>query len=74
MLIGYARISTQDQDLSLQRDALEKAGCDRIFTDRVCQVPKLKEKGLQRLSATLEKEIPLLCGGSIGLAGLFATS
>ena len=34
MLIGYARISTDDQNLDLQRDALQKAGCDRIYTDQ----------------------------------------
>lgn len=33
MLIGYARVSTADQDPQLQIDALEAAGIDRLFTD-----------------------------------------
>ncbi len=35
MLIGYARVSTQDQNLDLQREALTKAGCQKVFEDRI---------------------------------------
>src|SRR5438477_7591072 len=34
MLIGYARVSTEDQNLDLQRDALTKACCERIWEDK----------------------------------------
>lgn len=33
MLIGYARISTTDQSLNLQEDALKRAGCERVYAD-----------------------------------------
>src|SRR5215470_15194295 len=35
MLIGYARVSTVDQNLALQRDALTEAGCTKIFTEQM---------------------------------------
>jgi len=35
MLIGYARVSTDDQNLDLQRDALQRAGCEKIYEDRM---------------------------------------
>lgn len=38
MLVGYARVSTHEQNLDLQKDALEKAGCQKVFIDKVSSI------------------------------------
>ena len=48
MKIGYSRISTDDQNLHLQKDALTKAGCEKFFDD-VISGAKSKRPGLDAL-------------------------
>ena len=53
MKIGYARVSTGDQNLDMQRSALERAGCERIFEDTVSGAA-LKRSGLARALKALK--------------------
>jgi len=52
MLVGYARISTEDQNLDLQLDALKAAGCGQTYTDQVSGAAAAKE-GLNQALAYL---------------------
>jgi DNA invertase Pin-like site-specific DNA recombinase len=52
MILGYARVSTSDQDLALQRDALTAAGCERIFTDTMTGT-STERPGLSKALAVL---------------------
>ena len=54
MLIGYARVSTFDQNTDLQKDALEKVGCEKIFTDIVSGTVPLRP-GLTKVKEQLRK-------------------
>jgi len=55
MKIGYARVSTQDQSLDLQIDALKEVGCEKIFEEKV--------SGIKQQRPELEKMIGELRAG-----------
>jgi DNA invertase Pin-like site-specific DNA recombinase len=59
MLIGYARVSTVDQNLDLQRDALERAGCARIFTDQMSGA-KAERPGLEQALSHVREDDTLV--------------
>lgn len=54
MLIGYARVSTPEQDMELQKDALLKAGCGQLFTD-IGSGSKFDRNGLKSALSHLRK-------------------
>ncbi len=53
--IGYARVSTKDQKLRMQLDALKAIGCDRIFRDHGVSGAKGSRPGLDKMLATLRR-------------------
>src|SRR3954453_17698788 len=61
MLIGYARVSTGDQKLDLQNDALTKTGCERIFTDTAGGA-SAERAGLEQALAFARKGDPPVVG------------
>jgi DNA invertase Pin-like site-specific DNA recombinase len=54
MLIGYARVSTLEQSLDLQTDALNRAGCEKLFTDKAGGA-RAARPGLDQALAHLRK-------------------
>jgi DNA invertase Pin-like site-specific DNA recombinase len=59
MFVGYARVSTQDQHLDLQQEALRHAGCPRIIVDRVSGTVA-ERPGLAKLKEILRAEDTLV--------------
>ena len=55
MKIGYARVSTDEQNLHLQRDALKKAGCNKIVADKGVSGNSTKRDGLDRAIRQIKK-------------------
>lgn len=54
MKLGYMRVSTDDQHLDLQRQALETAGCDKIFEDQGISGSTVDRKGLKKALKALK--------------------
>jgi len=40
MLVGYARVSTKDQNLDLQTNSLKEHGCERLFEEKISSTKK----------------------------------
>jgi len=59
MLVGYARVSTLEQNLALQVDALKKTGCQKIFDDKSSGV-KTERPGLQAVLEYVRKDDTLV--------------
>ena len=59
MRIGYARVSTEDQNLTLQTDALQGAGCTRIFQDQMTG-SRMDRPGLQEAISHLREDDTLV--------------
>ncbi|MCP5006708.1 MAG: recombinase family protein [Planctomycetes bacterium] len=54
MKIGYARVSTLEQNTDMQKEALEKAGCEKVFIDQVSGTIS-KRPGLEKAKGLLRK-------------------
>lgn len=59
MLVGYARVSTADQNLDLQLSALQQAGCEKIYQDQVSGT-KVHRPGLSMVLEVLRKHDTLV--------------
>ena len=60
MKIGYARVSTLDQNSELQTDALKETGCEKIFSDRGVNGAKAERPGLDKALDHIRKKDTLV--------------
>lgn len=56
MKIGYARVSTEEQNLALQRQALKAAGCERIYEDKGVSGAAIDRPALKRALRTAKRD------------------
>ena len=60
MKIGYARVSTKDQDLSMQLDALKKEGCTTIFQEKITGAKKERPELLKMMAQLREDDVVVI--------------
>ena len=72
MRIGYARVSTTEQNLDLQRDALKRAGCDKIIED-TASGGKVNARAWNECGKCSAMATCWRCGGSTGWGGRSST-
>jgi DNA invertase Pin-like site-specific DNA recombinase len=60
MNIGYARVSTQDQDLSLQLDALNDVGCKKIYQEKIAGSKKERPQLIEMLEQIREGDVVVI--------------
>ncbi len=73
MLIGYARVSTGDQNLDLQKNALIRAECELIFEDKASG-KHVRRPGLKQAIRRSREGNTLVVGRSIASVAVYATS
>ena len=61
MKIGYARVSTAQQDLTLQIEALKQAGCERIFAEKLSGASRNRPKLNQMLKSLTHGDEVIIC-------------
>lgn len=61
MKIGYARVSTRDQNLNLQIEALEKTGCEKIYQEKISGTTKNRPEQ-DKMINSLEKVMNCMSG------------
>ena len=62
ILLGYARVSTDDQDLTLQRRALREAGCRRLYEESRSGVRRDRPELARLLDAVREGDVVVVTG------------
>ena len=57
MRIGYARVSTEDQNMNMQIDALNKVGCEKIYQEKITGSKIEREELIEAIKYAREEDV-----------------